>query len=141
MIIYAKQNKGVYAAGFYPCPETDAFGNKSLNWTDTRFRALHFVYDITVQVLHEPEDLIALKTPVFVAIEQQNEHTEPLSDFVHPEKVLYIVGSSRYEYPSFWFDTPLRVHIDVPHMKYPFYGDQALAIALNDRYLKNGKNI
>lgn len=73
----------------------------------------------------------------YVAVEQENKHTVPMSEFVHPEKAAYVVGNNDYQFPSFWCDASHRVHIDVPHMKEPLYGDQAAVIILNDRYMKN----
>jgi hypothetical protein len=63
-----------------------------------------------------------------------------LSDFVHPENALYVIGKTSYS-P---FKTEFRVDIDkavkIPSLRNMggFWGDQALILILYDRFLKNG---
>ena len=137
MIRYAKGSR-VYVIGFYPCPETVSANKPLTRW---HFEALHYTYGVTVQLLDDPGQILPFnKTPI-VAVEQKNSSTIPIESFAHPEQAVYVVGNNSYSHPSFWFDAEYRVHIDVPAMDHPLYGDQAASIILHDRYMKNGKSI
>jgi len=72
--------------------------------------------------------------PVVVIEEQRDdfESTE-LHSFVHPKDAIYIVGNSQYRWPSQHFKTDYCVHIKTPKADHPLYGDQVLAMVLNDK--------
>ena len=127
-------NRAVCVIGFYPYPETTSW-NRPL--TEGRFRALHFTYGVNIRLIKSPDEIMFSTEITYVAVEQKNKYSIPLSEFIHSDRAAYIVGNSTYQFPSFWCDVNSRVHIDVPHMKAPLYGDQAAVIILNDRYYKD----
>lgn len=128
--MWVQNSKDVFVLGFYPCPES-TLHNKQL--TNYHYRALRSTYGVTVGILHDPSRIHFLKGISYIAVEQKTDTSISLKDFVHPERAVYVVGNSQYQHPSFWMEEDYRVHIDVPHMDEPLYGDQAAAIVLQDR--------
>lgn len=127
-------DRSVCVVGFYPCPETTS-NNRGL--TESHYRALYLTYGVSIRLVETPEEIKFSTKITYVAVEQENKSSIPMREFVHPDKAAYVVGNSTYQFPSFWCDVSYRVHIDVPHMAKPLYGDQAAVIILNDRYMKN----
>lgn len=138
-MIHLNGKHDVYVVGLWPSPET-----QNEVWRDV-FRLSYFAlvgtYDISLQLITDPKEALNLSSNTSVAIQQQTKDTVPLADFVHPETVVYYVGNSKYPFPAYHFNTDHAVHIPVPVMEEPLYGYQAAAIALHDRYMKNGANL
>jgi hypothetical protein len=133
-VIIDNRDHKVHVVGFWPCPETTLHTKQLIR---QHYAALHWTYDVSIRILNDPEDIHFLPNITYIAVEQESKTSIPIADFVHPDKAVYVVGSSKYQHPSFWMNADHRVHIDVPHMNHPLYGDQAMAIILHDRYLKN----
>lgn len=120
----------VFVIGFWPYPETSHLNEGSLGY---HFKALAITYGVNVQVVYHPEEVENLPDLPIVALEESHADTIDLQDFIHPPNVIYIAGNSQYNNPSDFFKASHRVSIRAPVSGQPLYGDQALAIVLNDR--------
>ena len=120
--------------GFYPYPETNPANAKVF---EQHYLSLHFTYQVNVQVVRDPAEIFPGFEGAIVSI-QEGDHSHELEDFVHPEQCIYVAGNSMYQYPADFMHTDYQVRIQVPAPDHPLYGDQAAAIVLNDRRLKNG---
>ena len=90
----------------------------------------------TLQMLDEPHEL---EVPVGYSIISIEEGGVPLSEFRHPEKVIYVTGNSEYRRPSEFLETDDAVALEmrVPEDdSYTMYGHQAMAVVLYDRMRK-----
>lgn len=139
------KDKTIYLLGLYETIGT----NKS--FMSSTYLALSWTYNCNVLIVNDPKELPNLHSLPYVAIEEKTSTTTNVVDFVHPKKAVYLIGNPKYSHPSYWANADYSVHIDVPKSDYnqygcestshPLYGCQAAAIVLNDRYIKNGKNI
>ncbi len=137
-MIHLINDKTIYIVGMYPSPET---GDNREPW-EYNYRALAFAYNCNVQLIREPNEAMNLQSLVSVAIEQKNENSIPLPEFVHPERAVYYAGNSKYPTPSYWANTDMAVHIDTPGgLEHSLYGHQAAAIVLHDRMIKYGSGV
>lgn len=118
----------VHVIGFYPYPETDLPGS-----IEYQYKALLYTYRLNCQVVYHPDEVINLPPLPIIAMEEPNNDTVDLRDFTHPRDAIYVVGNSRYPNPSDYFDATHRVSIRAPTSGHPLYGDQAMAIVLNER--------
>lgn len=119
--------------GFWPSPETT---KKTKNAYLQHYKALHWTYDVEVQVVSRPEEVFLFPNYNVISVEEHHEDSD-IVDFVHPEKALYIVGSSTYPRATEVFKCDGKVSIKVPKPDHPLYGSQAMAIILQDRYNKH----
>lgn len=128
---------GVYLVAFYPSPETTPENKQDMHLA---YSVVSSTYNCNYQLITEPEEALDLHCYPYVAIEEKNQYTTPLNDFIHPEKAVYVVGNSKYRWPSGWIDVDHKVHIPVPNNE-PLYGHQAATIVLHERYMKHGTSL
>jgi hypothetical protein len=100
--------------------------------------------------MSDPKEFLPIAGYSYVAIEEKTAFTTHIKDFVHPKKAVYIVGNSKYRWPSGHIDVQYKVHLPnagptpTPEgvwRHHPLYGFQAASIVLNDRIIKHGTNI
>lgn len=122
--------------GMYPTPETTPENRKHMDQT---FRALACTYSASMEVIDDPKQQMPIHV-TRVAVEESADSID-LQDFIHPTRCAYYVGNSDYPSPSEWCKADYIIRISVPVAEHPLYGQQALAIVLNDRYIKNGSKL
>lgn len=95
-----------------------------------------------LQIISCPEQALIPKDKPIICMEEKREDDVQINikDFAHPEEATYIIGNSKYEYPSDYFPFDFNIYIDVPDSERaccaPFYGNQVVSIIWYDRYLK-----
>ena len=96
-------------------------------------------YGVSLQLVDTVEEVMLGGNHPIVVIEEERQGFESteLRHFTHPKDAMYIVGSSQYRWPSEHFPADFRVHIKTPKPDHPLYGDQVLAMVLNDKESKN----
>ena len=121
----------VHVIAFYPYPET----NPDTQYDqDYHYKSLIYTYGINCQVVYAPEEVINLPDLPLIALEEPNNATVDLREFTHPADAIYVVGNSRYPNPSDYFKADHRVSLATPGgTGHPLYGDQVMAIVLQDR--------
>ncbi|UCD23665.1 MAG: hypothetical protein JSW51_11590 [Gemmatimonadota bacterium] len=137
-MIYLNGKHDIYLIAFWPSPETNEHNKEMFA---NAYLALTGTYDVSLQIISDPKEAMNLSSNTSVAIQQENDETVPLAEFEHPENAVYYVGNNKYPFPAYHFNTDHAVHIPVPVMREPLYGFQAAAIALHDRYMKNGTGL
>jgi len=137
-IVEFDRKSDIYLIAFWPTPEADGDSRQAFEWA---YRALLCTYNCNFQIIQHPSQALPLKSMPYISLEQKNPGTQSLRDFEHPKKAVYLVGNAKYSSPGAVLGCDYKVHIEVPNMEHPLYGDQAAAIAFNDRYMKNGTSI
>ncbi len=119
--------------GFFSAPET-TYANQYIY--EFHFRSLCFTFGIEMQLVYTPEEIIIPDTRPIISVEESRDNIQSIShtDFTHPTKAIYVVGNSKYQYPSDFLDVDYKTHISVPHAEHPMYGSQAMAVILTDKF-------
>jgi hypothetical protein len=120
----------VFIIGFFPYPETTHLNEHTMQY---HFRSLAVTYGLNVQVVHNPGGVMQLPDLPVICMEEPHAGTVDLQDFEHPKDAIYMVGNSKYQNLSKWFEADHLVSIKAPMHGQPLYGDQVAAIVMNDR--------
>ena len=123
----------VMIVGFFPYPETSHLNEHTMRY---HFRGLAVTYGCNVQVVHNVGSIMRLPDLPIICMEEPHAGTVDLMDFEHPRDAIYMVGNSRFENLSQWFEADHLVSIRAPMSGQPLYGDQVAAIVMNDRTYK-----
>jgi len=129
-------DRNVTIIGFYPWTECLNVDMK-LRF-ETHYLALTFCYGVSGQLIDHPKEAQIYGNRPVVAIQEvvAGDESTSLIDFEHPRDAVYIVGNSRYRWPSEHFVVTSKVHIPTGNPEHPMYGDQALAVAMYDKFNK-----
>ena len=87
---------------------------------------------------HELKDVLA-EFPELQVVYVSEIGETMLSDFVHPENVLYVVGRTGYEPIHTKKEGDLSVRVETKLKKSILWGHQAMSIVLYDRLMKENK--
>ena len=119
--------------GFFPYPETK---RETQSLYENFYRAIAFTYVLEMILVSELGELEVFDDRPIISIEEQRGiNDQNYKYFEYPEKAIYIVGNSKYQYPSDTFDTQANIYIDIPCAEYDaLYGAQAAAIVLQQRH-------
>ncbi len=120
-----------------PTPESTAY---NADLTACRIRALQYTYGVKAYLVSSPKKMFFTPGVPVVSLEETSL-IDLSDDFDHPEDCYYIAGNSKYSELSNWVHVDYKINIPVPNPEHPLYGDQALAILLQDRYAKSIRNI
>lgn len=129
------EEKDIYIIGFWPDPETKCGHTKYLAME--AYYSLGRAYKANVQIVSELDEVMNLRTLPYVSVEGPNDLAQPLPEFEHPERAVYITGNNVYRRPSFYIPCDYCVQIPVADRTRQMYGFQAMAIVLHDRLMKH----
>ena len=123
----------IFIVGFYPHPECDDPVRKQR--FECHYWSLMHTYGVSLQLVDSVDEVMLGGDHPIVVVEEERDGVESveLIRFTHPKNAMYIVGNSEYRWPSDHFDADFRVHVKTPKPDHPLYGDQVLAIVLNDQ--------
>jgi len=122
--------------GFWPYPETD---EHTWQYVECSYRALACTYQMDMQLVSEPEEIIIGDKRPWVSIEEYREGvpSTPYTEFEYPEEAVYLMGSSKHRHPSDIFEVDHIVTVPTPGgYAEPLYACQAAAIVFQDRYIR-----
>jgi len=120
--------------GFFPYPETEP---ETEHLFANFFRAIAFTYELEMILVSDIDELQKLDDRPIISIEENRGYLNSIDYqfYEYPEKAIYVVGSSKYQYPSDHLDVHASIYIDIPCADFgALYGAQAATIVMQHRY-------
>ena len=115
---------------FWPTPETT---DLNFPMMEQHYRALACTYEMDMQIVHKPSQIIVGDKRPWISIEEYREESPGVryDQFEYPEEAIYIVGNSDWRFMSDIVEVDHVINVPTPGgFEHPLYGNQVAAIVL-----------